>query len=180
MRFFIVRADVELVNSCLNGEKAAFEVLVRRYERSVKASAMAVMGNRGMELDAAQEAFIKAYKKLPLLRKKEVFGPWLLKITRRCAMDIASQRTKQKPFDTALDYPAESKDSELDEEKQQLLAAVMKLPKSEQQVVMLKYFSSHSVKEVAEILGRSVGTVTKQLSRAHRRLRKLLREHENE
>jgi RNA polymerase sigma factor (sigma-70 family) len=50
----------------------------------------------------------------------------------------------------------------------------MKLPANEQQVVMLRYFSANSVKDVAEISGRSVGTVTKQLSRAHKRLRIML------
>ena len=64
----------------------------------------------------------------------------------------------------------------LDEEKERLLAAVVRLRESEKQAVMLRYFDGYSVKEVAEITGRSVGTVTKQLSRAHRRLRVLLGE----
>ena len=72
--------------------------------------------------------------------------------------------------------PVEDPDASLDEEKQRLLAAVMKLPESEKQVVMLRYFCSHTVRDVANIVGRSVGTVTKQLSRAHKRLRKMLRE----
>ncbi|MHC4184765.1 MAG: RNA polymerase sigma factor [Planctomycetota bacterium] len=55
---------------------------------------------------------------------------------------------------------------------------MLKLPESEKQVVMLRYFSGQSVREVAEMLGRSVGTVTKQLSRAHKRLRNTLKESE--
>jgi RNA polymerase sigma-70 factor (ECF subfamily) len=171
-----VRSDAELVKSSLDGEKAAFEVLVRRYERAVRATALAVLGNREMESDAAQEAFIKAYEKLPFLRRKEAFGPWLLKITQRCALNILSRRQKEKPLEKALDCAVENNDGELDEDKRQLLAAVMNLPKSEQQVVMLRYFGGHKVREVSEILGRNVGTVTKQLSRAHHRLRKLLKD----
>jgi len=64
----------------------------------------------------------------------------------------------------------------LDEDKERLLAAVLELRESERQVVTLRYFGGYSVKEIADIAGRSVGTVTKQLSRAHRRLRVLLKE----
>jgi len=51
-----------------------------------------------------------------------------------------------------------------------LLAAVMRLPERERQVVTLRYFDGHSVQAVAEITGRPLGTVTRQLSRAYARL----------
>ena len=51
----------------------------------------------------------------------------------------------------------------------------MKLPSHERQVVMLKYFSGKSIREIAEMTGRAVGTVSKQLSRAHERLRNILK-----
>lgn len=171
-----MRSDAELVKSCLKGEKGAFEMLVRRYERVVRASAMTVLSNRDRALDAAQEAFLKAYEKLPFLRKKEAFGPWLLKITRRCALNIVKRNKNLKPLETAYDCTVERQNGELDEEKLQLLAAVMNLPKSEQQVVMLRYFGGHKVQEVSDILGRNIGTVTKQLSRAHHRLHRILKD----
>jgi RNA polymerase sigma factor (sigma-70 family) len=68
----------------------------------------------------------------------------------------------------------ENPNGRLDEDKQQLLAAVVKLPRAEKQVVMLRYFGNNSVNDVAKILGRSTGTVTKQLSRARIHLRKIL------
>ena len=70
----------------------------------------------------------------------------------------------------------ENPDGRLDEHKHRLLAAVLRLPKGEKQVVMLRYFAGHSVKDVAEIVGRGIGTVTKQLSRARVRLRMILKE----
>jgi RNA polymerase sigma-70 factor (ECF subfamily) len=98
-----------------------------------------------------------------------------MKITRRCALDAAQRSLRETALDSATNVPAESKDGQLDEDKQMLLGAVVKLPEGEKQVVMLRYFGGHSVKDVAEIVGRSVGTVTKQLSRAHKRLRNLLK-----
>jgi RNA polymerase sigma-70 factor (ECF subfamily) len=175
MEIYDVRSDAELVNACLDGEKAAFVELVGRYERSVRAIALDILRDYHAVGDASQESFVRAYEKLPGLRKAEAFGPWLMKITRRCALDMAQQKQRQAPPETRVASVIENPDGRLDEEKQKLLAAVAGLPKVERQVVMLRYFSGRSVKDVAEIVGRSVGTVTKQLSRAHKRLRNLLK-----
>ena len=166
--------DAELVDAVLDGQKQAFAVLVKRYERPVRAVAMNVLGHRANTQDVAQDAFVKAYENLPALRKTDAFGPWLMKITRRCALDFVRRKPEEMPLETAVATTIENPDGRLDEDKQRLLAAVVKLPEGEKQVVMLRYFSGHSVREVAETVGRSLGTVTKQLSRAHKRLRNTL------
>ena len=97
-----------------------------------------------------------------------------MKITRRCALDSARRKTKETQLKTKVDVAIESPNGRLDEDEQRLLAAIVKLPKAEKQVVMLRYFRNNSVNDVAEILGRSTGTVTKQLSRARTHLRKIL------
>ena len=174
-----MRTDAELVNAVLDGEKQAFAVLVKRYERPVRAVALDVLGDYHSAADVSQEAFVKAYEQLDRLRKPEAFGPWLMKITHRCALDSARRKPKEtqlEPITAATKNP----NGQLDEDKQRLLAAVVKLPRSEKQVVILRYLGENSVKDVAEIVGRNVGTVTKQLSRAHKRLRKILSEMEAE
>jgi RNA polymerase sigma-70 factor, ECF subfamily len=135
---------------------------------------MSVLRDAHLAQDAAQEAFVKAYEKLGSLRRAGAFGPWLLQIGRRCALDLVRQyrETSLADHEIAAARPA----GLLDEEKELLLAAVLELRESERQVVMLRHFGGYRVKEVAEITGRSVGTVTKQLSRAHRHLRVLLGE----
>jgi RNA polymerase sigma-70 factor (ECF subfamily) len=173
-----VQSDAQLVQAVLNGEKQAFAALVSRYERSVRAVAMDVLGDHESVRDTAQEAFVKAYENLGGLRKPQAFGPWLIKITRRCALSMASQRPRKAALEPTDGFAIESADGRLDEQKKRLLAAVIKLPEGEKQAVMLRYFSGHSVRDVAAILGRSVGTVTKQLSRAHKRLRNILKESE--
>lgn len=65
----------------------------------------------------------------------------------------------------------------LDKTTEQVLKAVLALPRQEQRVVMLRYFKGHTVRDIATILDRPVGTVTKQLSRARARLRKQLEMH---
>ena len=169
-----MRTDAELVSAVLDGEKQAFAALVKRYERPIHAVALDVLGDYHSAADVSQEAFIKAYEQLAGLRKPEAFGPWLMKITRRYALDSARQKLKEPRLEMKAAELRENPDGQLDEEKQKLLAAIIKLPRSEKQVVMLRYLGENSVKDVAEIVGRSVGTVTKQLSRAHKRLRKIL------
>jgi RNA polymerase sigma factor (sigma-70 family) len=80
------------------------------------------------------------------------------------------------PLDAVGDIPAHQRNGRLDDDKQQLLQQVMQLGESERQVVLLRYFGSHTVQQVAAITGRSIGTVTKQLSRAHQSLRNWIKE----
>jgi len=169
-----VRTDAELVNAVLDGEKQAFAVLLKRYERPVRAVALGVLGDYHSAADVSQEAFVKAYEQLAGLRKPKAFGAWLMKIAHRCALDSARQKLREYRLEMKAAALIENPDGQLDEEKQRLLAAVMKLPRSEKQVVMLRYLSDNSIKDVADIVGQSVGTVTKQLSRAHKRLRIIL------
>jgi len=171
----LTQSDAELVELVLDGDGAAFAQLVRRYEAPVRAVGLNTLGNTDAADDAAQEAFIRAYEKLGQLRTPAAFGVWLLKIARRCALDAARRRHKTEPLES-LDYvPPASDNGQLDSAKQELLAAVLKLPKAQRQVVMLRYFGARSVRQVADVCGRSVGTVTKQLSRAHGRLRNMLK-----
>jgi len=170
----VLQSDGELVHAVLGGDRKAFALLVRRYEQSVRAAAMSVLRDTHLAQDAAQDAFVKAYEKLGSLRRAGAFGPWLLKIARRCALDMAGDRREAALPDD--DIAAARPAGLLDEDKERLLAAVLELRESERQVVTLRYFGGYSVKEIADIAGRSVGTVTKQLSRAHRRLRVLLKE----
>ncbi|NQT03534.1 MAG: sigma-70 family RNA polymerase sigma factor [Planctomycetes bacterium] len=169
-----MQTDAELVNAVLNGEKHVFAELVRRYERPVRGIALDVLGNYHSATDVSQDAFVRAYERLAGLRRPESFGPWLMKITRRCALDSVRRRPKEIRLETKISAVIENPNGQLDEDKQRLLAAVVKLPKAEKQAVMLRYFGDNSVNDVAEILGRSTGTVTKQLSRARTHLRKIL------
>ena len=117
---------------------------------------------------------MKAYENLAQLRNADTFGAWLLKITQNCANDYLRQKLNVEHLDIALAEAVEKPNGQLDEEKQELLVFVNRLTENEKQLIMLRYFSCHSVRDISKILGRSIGTVTKQLSRAHQSLRKLM------
>jgi RNA polymerase sigma-70 factor (ECF subfamily) len=165
-----------LVKEVLDGSKDAFAELVRRYERPAIAAALHVLGHRHSAEDAAQEAFVRAWRQLPKLSKPDAFGPWLLKIVRRCALNMADRKQTEISLEAAGQLPAHQGNGQLDNDNRQLLQRVMRLGKAERQVILLRYFGGHTVRQVAAIAGRSVGTVTKQLSRAHQRLRSQIKE----
>ena len=174
----MTQSDAELVQEILAGHNEAFALLVRRYERPVRAVAMSVVKSSHSADDIAQEAFVRSWQQLPRLRNPKVFGAWLMKIARRCAIDSLRKQQSLKYSDTLDKLAAHERNGQLDEKKQYLLETIQKLPKAERQVVMLRYFGPHSVRDLASIVDRSVGTVTKQLSRAHKRLRIRLQETE--
>jgi RNA polymerase sigma-70 factor (ECF subfamily) len=170
-------SDSKLVEAVLNGDRQAYGCLFERYERSVQAVALAILGDYHAAQDVVQESFVKAYTKLGSLRKGSSFGPWIRKIARHEAIRVNRNKLKKEDLKRHVEYTnAVAGDGQIDETNRRLLNAVMHLPEHQRVVVMLRYFDNHSTKMISQITGRPVGTVTMQLSRAHARLHKWLKE----
>jgi RNA polymerase sigma-70 factor (ECF subfamily) len=170
-------SDSKLVEAALSGDREAYGCLFERHERSVQAVALAILGDYHAAQDAVQESFVTAYTKLGGLRKGSSFGPWVRKIARREAIQLSRSRLKRedtKHYVTRANAPPS--DGQIDETNRRLLEAVVRLPKHERVVVTLRYFDNHSTKMISRITGRSVGTITMQLSRARARLYKWLKD----
>jgi RNA polymerase sigma-70 factor (ECF subfamily) len=169
--------DAELVGRTLRGDAAAFEDLVRRYERSARAIAYTVLKNWHAAQDAAQDAFLNAYLRLASLRQSSKFGPWLLKIAHNQARANSRAHRVHQPLDLANDQIAVDGEAEnLDD----MLYLIAQLANHERAVITLRYIEGHDVAMIAQIRSCSVGTVTKQLSRAHARLQKFLLQRERQ
>ncbi len=161
----------------LKGDRPAYGKLFQRHERSVLAVALAILGDYHRAQDVAQDAFVTAYCRLAELRIRSSFGPWVRQIARHEAIQVIrrTRRNEGVPLpELQADPPPD--DGTIDEANRQLLEAVMRLPKHERVVIMLRYFEGHSVKTIGEMTGRPVGTVTMQLSRARTRLQRWLKE----
>src|SRR5499427_3348281 len=81
-----------LVQQALNGDPAAFECLMLRYERQVVRLAMRFLGTTEDAQDAAQEVFFRAYKYLHRLDLQKPIEPWLMRVTVNVARDIGRKR----------------------------------------------------------------------------------------
>jgi RNA polymerase sigma-70 factor (ECF subfamily) len=173
-----LESDRQLVHRVLTGDRQSFAALVERYQHAVFAVALKVLDNRQAAEDTAQDAFVAAYENLGQLSDANTFGPWLLVIARNQALRLARKRPRTVPLD-GHDTPEQSfTDVPESDDMANVMTALDRLPPHEQHVLVLRYFQGHPVSAVAQITGRSVGTVTKQISRALARLReKLQRSH---
>jgi RNA polymerase sigma-70 factor, ECF subfamily len=171
-----MRSDCELVCAVQQGDRAAYAELVRRYEKTVLAAAMRIVGDFHTAEDVTQNTFVKAYENLGSLRDGRSLVGWLVKIAQRLALTERRRKRPNAPLDAAPEPAAFGRDGMLDDESKVLLRAVMKLPAHERSVVLLHYFDGHSIPIVADLTGRPVGTITQQLCRARARLRMQLQE----
>jgi len=139
--------------------------------------ALAVLGDYHAAQDVVQESFVTAYRKLGGLRKGSSFGPWIRKIAKHQAIQVSRNMSKVNDARKRLvELSSPSNDGRIDEPNRMLLEAVMHLPRHERVVIMLRYFDGHSKKMISKMTARPVGTITMQLSRAHARLHKWLKE----
>ena len=170
------QSDDALVDAVVAGDKARFAELVHRYEPVARAAAVAICGDTHLAQDVVQEAFLLAYTNLAKLADRARFGPWVLKIARRQALRTRrGRRNSEATLEANEPAAADEGQNRLDDDSRELLDAVGRLPDHEQVAVVLHYFEQHKVETIAQMTGRSIGTVTKQLSRARRRLEKWLR-----
>ena len=175
--------DFALIQRVLEGDDNAFTVLVNRYQKAIHTFVWRKIGDFHTAEELTQDIFLKAYKKLSLLKPPYHFSGWLYVIaTRRC---IAWMRKKQEPT-TSLDAMPLSKLEELSyttyeatgaeaagiERQRELVKQLLqKLPESERTVVTMHYLSEMPCEKISEFLGVSPNTVKSRLHRARKRLK---------
>lgn len=161
------------------GDRAACGKLVRQYERLAVMWAWKVVGDFHLAQDVVQDSFVTAFGKLDDLREPVAFASWLASIVRRKAV-AAARKSRAQPLNSASHLDEfqipDSRFAQPDwlHRHESIIRAIQSLPEQEQDVVVLFYLEENSAKQVAEMLDRPIGTVTKQLSRAIQRLQSLL------
>src|ERR1700740_438702 len=90
----VANDDLDLVHATQNGDVAAFEQLVKKYDRRLLRIAQSVTHNLEDSQDAGQEAFLKAYQHLAEFRGDSQFSTWLIRITvNQSLMKLRKHRT---------------------------------------------------------------------------------------
>ena len=168
--------DANLVERAREGDQRAFGELVARYQEDAFRAAYLVMRNRDDAADAAQQAFIKAYWALGRFRAGSPFRPWLLRIATNEARNLRraagargrlALRAGREP--DVVDSPEAH--AEAMERRSQLLAALDRCRRDDQEVIGYRYFLGLSEAETAIALDCPPGTAKSRLSRALGRLR---------
>lgn len=166
--------DLSLVKKAMRGNPKAFGELVKQEQEYLYRMAYLYTRQEDDALDAVQDSILKAYKNVKTLREPEYFRTWLTRIVINAAMDICRKRRPDAPLEAAGALPQAEACSA--EERMDLHDALERLPERYRDVVKLKYFDGLTIREIAEQTGTAEGTVSSQLSRAIKLLRKELKE----
>ena len=159
------------------GDLASFGQLYERHYGSMVGVAYAVLADRHLAEDAAQEAFAVACRDLPRLRHAERFAGWLRSVCRNVARDMAAARARSVPADrgeSPEDAPSRQSPgvdaAGASEAKELVQQAVMRLEAESREAVLLHYFSGLSYEEIGRVMGISVQAVHGRLKRARRKI----------
>ncbi len=169
-----------LVERVRGGDEQAFAELVRRHETALLRYARGLLGPGGAHEDVVQDAFLKLARTPPRLAvegpkaEHARLGRWLLQVTRNHCMDWmrAERRRKRREVERAVPEATaggldtlEAKDS-----RQVVESYLFALPDTWREVLVLRLLGDKSYQEIAELTGKSVGTVGWLISRGLQRL----------
>ena len=180
--------DLELVKQAKEGDRRAFGRLVETYQRRVYTLAYGILRNREDAWDAAQEAFVKAYKSLEKFEGTASFYTWIYRITYNVSIDHLRSRSRkevsdlpeQRLVDAALRDAGHSHKGDPDKEthrrelKEVLSKAMAKLSEKHRAIIVLREIEGLSYEEMAEVLDVSKGTVMSRLFHARKNLQTLM------
>src|ERR1700687_5263437 len=181
--------DLDLVHASKNGDVAAFEQLVKRYDRRLFRIARHVTHNREDAEDAVQEAFFKAFQKLGEFREDSKFSTWLIRITlNQSLMKLRKQRTiKEVPLEKDFQADGEMLPMEVadwspnpeqlyraSELRNILIKAIQELQPLLRAVFILRNIEGLSTTQTAEVLNLTESAVKARLWRGRLQLRERL------
>lgn len=173
MPYTISMTEAELIQACLTNERLAQRKLYERYSNAMYTVAYRITGDFDLANDVLQEAFIKVFRNLAKFRQESTLGAWIKTIVVRTALSRIKRRQNFEPLENhhTKDMIVEWR-TDLDVEY--LEKAINALPEGYRAVFVMIEVEGYSHKEVAEMLGISVGTSKSQLFYAKKRLRQTI------
>jgi len=180
----------ELIERARQGDKDAFYRLVFPCERAVYTAAVSILNNSADAEEVAQEAVLKAFTNLVGFRGEAKFSTWLIQITinearlklrkdRRHLYESvdegrADDEGEYSPKDFADWREVPSEALQRRELREALKQAIADLPSIYREVLILRDVQQRSIKETAQILGLTEGSVKTRLLRARLQMRDAL------
>ena len=174
--------DKELIDRVKNGEKAAYDLLVLKYQQRIVNLVSRFVRNQSDALDVTQEAFIKAYRALPNFRGDSAFYTWLYRIAVNTAKNhLAVQSRRPSGNNTNYDVSEIEQIEGADALKEQatpeslilkdelqatVLKAIEDLPEDLKTAIMLREIEGLSYEEIAGVMECPIGTVRSRIFRA--------------
>jgi RNA polymerase sigma-70 factor (ECF subfamily) len=165
--------DADAVRACLAGDQQAFQPLVRRYQQRALAHARALTGNDADAADAAQDAFVDAFRHLDRFETRQAFYPWFYVLLRnRCFKQLTRRGTRRESgvVPERAGTPGASPEEAID-----LRVALDRLDVRDRELILLKHVDGWTCDEIASRLDIPRGTVMSRLFTARARLQELIK-----
>ncbi len=173
----------QLVRDCQDGYASAFQTVYALYRPAALRTAHHIIGAEDLAEDAVQEAFIRAFRSIRALRRPEAFANWFHRMVVHAAVD----QLRHHPQEVSLSLAAElgedwnrrslARDPEDDaiahERNEAVLGALARLEAESRAVVVLRYYSGFTERQIAVLTGFPLGTVKSRLSRARAKLQSM-------
>jgi len=185
--------DIELVSSFKQGDEAAFDNLVLRYQDRIFRVCLRMLSDYEEANDLAQDVFVKAYRSLKGFRLDSKFSTWLYAIAiNTCKNRLASLEFRHSRKALRIDDPVETEDgtrrTEIPDESMSprtaaanseraalIEKAIDSLAAEQKEMVVLRDIEGLSYEDIARITENNIGTVKSKLSRARQELREKLK-----
>ncbi len=168
--------ETELVIRARNGERSAFNELVRVHAQGVMNVIYRMCGDAQIAEDAAQETFIQAWLHLSSYRPQTSLRSWLYRIAVNAATDMLRKEKRILPNaleDLHLQDPQPGPEALLSQAERTALVqkAILALPEASRVVLVLREYEGMSYHEIANSLNIPVGTVMSRLNYARKTLK---------
>lgn len=176
----------ETIRAAQQGDAAAFEVIYQLHCRRVYTLCLRMLRDSAEAEDLSQDVFVQLFRKIHTFRGESAFSTWLHRMTVNLAlMRLRKKRRPVVSLQTILDTGDEASSPGIDigapdlllegaVDRMNLERCIKQLPAGYRAVFVLHDIQGYRHKEIAKILGRSLGASKSQLHKAHRCLRQLL------
>jgi RNA polymerase sigma-70 factor (ECF subfamily) len=174
----VSQSDFDVIRRVLAGETAAFELLVRRHQRTIFSLAKRMARNAEDAKDLAQEAFVQAYRSLSGFHEHSSFSTWLYRIAVNLCLNHLKASRRDDPVVAGAnlrDVREDSLATLLTRERDRALArAIEELPPQQRATLTLRVYQGLSHREIAEVLECAEGTAKANYFHAIRALQRKL------
>lgn len=172
MNYATSMTETDLIQACLDNNPLAQKELYDKYSGAMFTTAYRITNDYEMAADVLQEAFVKIFRNLQQFRRESTLGAWIKTIVVRTALSKIKRKTHFEALEDHHTKDMVDWGHHLDVEY--LERAIQSLPEGYRAVFVMVEVEGYAHKEVADMLGISVGTSKSQLFYAKKKLRQLL------
>ena len=189
----MVKDEVQLIKKAQAGDVRAFEELAFRYDRQVLSIAYSFRNSEDDAKDIYQEVFLRVFRGIKKFKFKSEFSTWLFRITTNVCISHKSKKQRQQTESldkqvgggeeedsiSRSDLIAGNEDTENEvintDIKGHINRAIEQLPEKQRMAFVLKHYQEYKIKEIADIMQCTEGTIKRYLFTANNKMKVLLK-----